>query len=272
MFLRKLRWLTFAVMAVGALLAAPSRSRADVSVTVSEVDSGGNIVQSLGTFNSTPGSNSIAISNQPSNSFVIDSFNSTLNSPLSGTFSSISSSFVISIGSDPANKNATTFNPTDGLLFTVTGTNAANGFPGQPGLINQNASATSGIAGTGSTVANSNIGGVNQVTATTTVFGVTSPKSVAEIGDGSVSFPSAATTTASVAGLPNPYSVVQTILVYALPVNGNANMYVGATFTGGASSTVNSNAAPVPAPGGLILGLAALPLVGLRRVLARKSA
>src|SRR5205823_2823452 len=135
MLLRKLRWL-----ALAAVIAAPSRSDAGVDVLVQEVDSGGNVVQTVGT-------------------------------------------------------------------FSTTGT-----------MLN---------AGTGG---RNNSAGVNQVSATTTVEGVTSAASVDSRGDGSVVFPPADTTTGNVPDLPNPYSIIQTILIKALPVNGSAQISVGATF------------------------------------------
>jgi len=265
MFLRKLRWLAAGVLAFGAVLVAPGQSRADVSVLVQEVNSGGTVVASYGTFD--------PVTSMPSNlvtqNFTINSFNATLFS--NGSVGSLSSNFILSIGgsSTPA------FTPGDGLLFTVTATNVLNSFPGQPGAFTNNAGATSAIAGTGGS---NNIAGINQVTSTTTVIDAfsnptTTPPSVTQVGDSSSNTSSTGTTTGNVSNLPNPYTMIQTILVYAIPVSGTAVIQDGATFTGGASSTVTSNAGPVgvPAPGGLALALIALPLMGLRRTLRRKA-
>lgn len=262
MFLRKLQWLGACLLALGATVVAPSTSRADISITVFEVDSvGAHVGGALGTFNSLPGQNSFAIAGVNTNVFNINLFGSTLFS--NGAFGSLSSSFTLTISD--------TFNQASGhgLQFVVNATGAANNFPGQPGAFTNNAGASSAIAGTGGL---NNIAGVNQVSASTTVQGVTTADSVDKRGDGSVNFPPAQTTNGNVANLPNPYSIIQTITVYALPVNGAAQIAKGANFAGNASSTVTANAAPVPGPGGLALALIALPVLGLRRALRKKSA
>lgn len=261
MILRKLRWLGAFFLALGAALAAPSRSHADITVQVEEVNSSGGVVQTVGTFNSAVGSNTINFSTS-STSFIISSFSSTL-SATTGNFGSLTSSFTLQIGS------GFTLNPGDGLNFQVLATGASNNFVNQPGQITNNAGASSGIAGTGGL---NNIAGINQVISTTTAGGVTTGSSISQIGDGSVTLPQTGTTTAFISSLPNPYQITQTITVYALPVNTSAQIAVGATYGGSASSTVISNAPPpasVPAPGGLALGLIALPFFGLRRAFRR---
>ncbi|HEY1188802.1 MAG TPA: hypothetical protein VGE74_14200, partial [Gemmata sp.] len=67
-----------------------------------------------------------------------------------------------------------------------------------------------------------------------------------------------------VMGLVSPFAIQQTILV-----SFSGNIPANATFgaTGGASVT----SAAVPAPGGLALGLIALPLLGLRRTLRKRA-
>jgi hypothetical protein len=71
-------------------------------------------------------------------------------------------------------------------------------------------------------------------------------------------------TSVPVAGLPSPYAIQQEIVV---TVTGPQSL-VGKTFTVNASAQTVSN--PVPAPGGLVLALAALPVLGLRRTLRKR--
>ena len=73
MFLRKLRW---CVLALGAVIAAPAVSRADVFVTVNEVDANGNFVQTIGTYNSLPGQNTATINGVSAGAFTINTFGS----------------------------------------------------------------------------------------------------------------------------------------------------------------------------------------------------
>jgi hypothetical protein len=241
------------------MLAAPSLSRADITITVYEVDSGGNQVgAALGTFTSLPGQNNFTISGVNTDIFNISSLNSTLTG--NGTFGSLSTSFTLTI-SDNFNQAAG-----NGLQFVITATGASNSFPGQPASFTNNAGASSGIAGTGG---QNNIAGINSVTAVTTVEGSSSPPSNSQVGDTGSS--TTGTTNGNVANLPNPYSILQTINVYAIPVNDGAVISFGATFAGTASSTVTANSAAIPAPGGLILALAAIPVLGARRYLRRKA-
>jgi hypothetical protein len=266
---RKLR-LSACVLALGALLGAPSLARADISIVVNEVDSSGAFVQNLGSFNSPVGQSFFTIGSSVgtpgagitnSGLFDISNLNSTLTS--NGTFGSLTTSFTLTIDKS--------YNQSvgDGLQFVITATGAQNSFPGQPGSFTNNAGASSAIAGSGG---QDNIAGENQVTASTTVQGVTTPSSVDRRGDGSVSFPPAQTTNGTVSNLPNPYSITQTITVLAVPVNSSALIAQGATFGGDASSTVTANSSPVPAPPALALALIALPILGMQRAFRRKAA
>jgi hypothetical protein len=230
---------------------------------VNEVDSSGNFVSSVGSYNSLAGQNSFTVSGVNSGVFDIASLSSTLTG--NGTAGGLTSAFTLTI--DP-NYNQVAGG---GLQFVITGTGAANSFAGQPATFINQASATSGLYGTigGTSV---NIAGIAEVQSTTTVLGSSSPVSIAD-SQGSAS--NGPITNGNVANLPNPYSIIQTITVFALPVSGSDVLISsGAPFQGGASSTVTANSAPaaVPAPGGLVLALIALPLLGLRRNLRRKPA
>ncbi len=258
MFLRKLRWISLSLLALGAVIASPAQSRADITLTVYEIDSGGNQVGAA-LFNQTQAGNAFNFSGINTGIFNIISVNPNLFSD--GSFGSLTTTFNLQISPNFAQAVG------NGLEFVVTATNALNNFPGSPGTFTNNASASSAIAGSGG---QNNIAGINKVESTTTVEGVTTDPSIDQRGDGSQSFPAAATTIGNVANLPSPYSITQTIKVYAIPVNDNANISANATFGGTASSTVTANSAPVPAPAGLVLLLTALPAFGMRRVLRRK--
>jgi len=265
MLLRQLRWTTACLLAISATLAAPSLSKADISITVNQVDATGAFVSALGTFNSAVGQNSFTINGVATNIFDINSLNSTLTS--NGTFGSLTTSFTLTTAENFHQLGSDFPDAGHALQFVITATGANNSFPGQSGSFTNNAGATSAIAGTGGL---NNIAGITDVTGNTTVQGITSANSQSRVGDGSVSFPAALTTNGNVANLPSPYSITQTIVVKALPVNANAIIATGVTFSGGASSTVTANA-PVPAPGGLVLALIALPILGLRRALRGKK-
>jgi hypothetical protein len=253
---RTLHWLQGVVLAVVAVGSFPASSRADINILVEEIDSGSSVVQSLGLFSSL--GNFINTGAASTNSFDIANISSFLSS--NGTFGSLTTTFNLSVGSGYVQADG------HGLKFTITATGALNNFPGSPGSFTNNAGASSAIAGTGGL---NNIAGINEVTSTTTVQGVTTAPSTDSRGDGSVIFPPATTTIGNVSNLPNPYSIIQTVIVRAIPVNSSAVISTGATFGGSASSTVT--ATPVPAPGGLALALIALPILGARRFLRRSA-
>jgi len=255
----KLRWVATCLTAVAAVIVTAGRSTADITLTVYEVDSAGTVVGGP-LFNQTQSGNSYNFSGITTGIFNIISVNPNLFTD--GNFSSLTTTFNLQISPN--------FNQTlgHGLQFVITATDAINNFPGSPGSITNNASASSAIVGTGGL---NNIAGVNKVQSITTVLGVTTPVSTDQRGDGSVSFPPADTTTGNVANLPSTYSIIQTINVYAIPVNSNAVISPNATFGGTASSTVTATPAPIPAPAGVVLLLTALPVLGFRRPIRPQS-
>jgi hypothetical protein len=254
--LRFYRGLVAVVLALAAVGVSPTNSRADISILVQEIDSGGGVVQTLGLFSNV--GNFINTGAASTNSFDIANISSFLSS--NGTFGSLTTTFNLVVGSNYVQADG------HGLKFTITATGAINNFPDSPGTFTNNAGASSAIAGTGGL---NNIAGINEVTSTTTVEGVTTAPSTDSRGDGSVVFPPSTTTIGNVANLPHPYSIIQTVVVRAIPVNSSAIISSGATFGGSASSTVTAN--PVPAPGGLLLALIALPVLGARRFMCSRK-
>jgi hypothetical protein len=248
MFLSKLRWLTAGVMALAAFFAAPSRSQADISIQVQEVDASGNPIGSAQTFGPTTAS-SLNTSSTSTLSFSISNISASLGTGTNAA--SITTNLNLGFTSNFA------ANSTDGLEIIVSATNISNTSPGTPASFTNQAGASNGII--------DNSGSVS-VSSTSTINGVTTGPSLATAGgSGNVAGP---TMNGNTANLPNPYSIIQTITVFVQPT-GTIN--TASTFGGTVSTDVNSNAVPVPAPGGLALALIGLPLMGLRRVLRRKT-
>jgi hypothetical protein len=254
MFLRKMRWLCASVVAVLAIFAAPSRSMADTQILIQELDGGGNAVTTQ-------------IFTGTSASFATTNFQTiqVTTTPNSGSISSLNTTVTAALASG--------LDTTHSLQVIVTSDGFINPFPGQPATIDNNVGASSGI-----------VGGTNIITGTTQLFDV--PLTIAAnqtgtLASGNViagptavatdtrpSSGSANDTTANSANLPANFAIQQTIVVRATDSTG---ILSGSTVGGTVGSTVLTNAAPVPAPAGLILALAAVPALGLRRILRRNS-
>jgi len=237
-----MRWLCASVLAAIALFAAPSRSLAGTQILIQELDGGGNPVSgqtSTGTSASFATANflSIQVTTTP-NSAAISSLNTSVTSAL-----------------------AASFDPTHSLQVVVTSDGFVNPFPGQPGTIDNNAGASSGI-----------VGGTNIITGQTTLLDA--PGGNVLLGPTAIATdtrPSSGTTndtTANAASLPANFAIQQVIVVRATNSTG---IQSGSTVGGTVGSTVLTNAAAVPAPAGLILALAAIPALGLRRALRRSA-
>jgi hypothetical protein len=257
MVLRKLRWLTAGLLAAATLLAAPSRSDAGTQILIEEIDSGGAVFGTTQIVSGTSATFSTA-------NFLNISVTATANT---GAISSLTTT----VSAAPA----ASFDTSHQLRVIVTDDGFVNPFPGQPALVENNAAASSGIGG-----------GQNILTNQTQLLNVplspgtgqtASPASGTPLGDetqpaidirplGLVS----PTTTSNVSNMPAQFAIQQTILVRAATAGTIAS---GSTLGGSASSIVSTNApAAVPAPAGLVLALAAVPVLGLRRAFRRKSA
>lgn len=246
MFLRKLRWLSAGVIALGALAATPMQSKADISIQVQEVDASGNPVGSAQFFGPTT-ANTLTVPSTSTLSFTINGITSSLGTGPNAA--SLTTTMNLGFTSNFA------ANSTDGLEIIVSGTNLTNTSPGAPASFTNNAGASNGLIG--------NSGDVS-VSSVSTIAGVSTAPSVAISGSGFVGGPD---TNGNVSNLPTPYSIDQTILVYIQPTS---TINVASTFGGTASTDVITDAVPVPAPGGLALALIGLPLIGLRRTFRRK--
>lgn len=249
MVLRKLRWLTAGVLAAVALLAAPAKSDAAVSILVQEIDSAGNPIPGTSTL-----FNSASVAGYSTTNFaqitVGTSSNSSLSVPnasLSTGFSFLNSSIVA--GSLPAGIGLQ-------IIVTDTFTRAPGG---DPALVNSSIGAANGSTGFIGDITVSSQTAILDSTGTTTL--ATTPTASATSPSGTATGPQFA----NVSSLPATFEVQQTITIR---VTGDGqNVPVGQAYSGAvASATV-----AVPAPAGLVLALAAVPMLGLRRVLRRKA-
>jgi hypothetical protein len=257
MVLRKMRWLCAAIVASLATVASPAVSKADTQILIQELDGSGN-----------PVGGQLQITTGTSATFATTNFANISVSTTSGSGAIGSLTTSVSAGL------SSTFNPEHTLKVVVTNDGFINPFPGEPAAITNTAGASSGI-----------IGGVNIIAGTTQLLDVhltNAANQAAILASGNViagptgvaadTRPGGGGTTethTSSTSLPSNYAIQQTIIVRATPTFG---ILTGSTVGGTVGSTVLTNAAPVPAPAGLVLALAAVPALGLRRMLRRKTA
>jgi len=262
MFLRKMRWLCAAIVATVAAVATPARSMADSQILIQELDGGGN-----------PVGGQIQISTGTSANFATTNFTNiqvTAN-PGFGAIGSLTTNVSANL--------ASTLDPSHSLQVIVTVDGFTNPFPGQPALVSNTAGSSTGI-----------VGGTNTITGNSQILAVPLSPGTSQTGalasGASLAGPTAnssatyniltgpttsGSTTATNPALPDAYAVQQTIIVRATPDVGG-EIRTGSTVGGTVGSTIVTNAAPVPAPAGLVLALTAIPALGLRRFLRRKTA
>jgi hypothetical protein len=259
-----MRLFSAGILTAATLLGSPAASRADTQILIQELDGLGNPISGAsqiftGTTASftTPDFLNIQVGTTP-NSGAIGSLNTTVTAALSATLNPANTLQVIVTSDGSLNSNG-----------------FVNPFPGQLAKIDNNVGASSGI-----------VGGTNQITGTTQILNVPLSPAANQIGQvaggTSIVGPSAvATATSPVSGtisdtqltassLPTNFAIQQTITVRATPDSGGA-IATGSTVGGTVGSTVLTNAAPVPAPAGLLLALSAVPVVGIRRILRKKA-
>jgi hypothetical protein len=238
----KIRWLIVSALALGAIFVGPSRSQADITIQIQELNSGGTVVSSLPTIDLGPTS---------AGSYPIPT-NSTLSYTVSGTV-------TLGVSSNAASLTTTLnlgftqgFVAGDTLQIFVNAAGIPNSTPDNSAPFTNSAGASNGLIGGGSVT----------VASTSTIQGVVTDPSSETITispSGSSSTMGGSITNGNVSDLPNPYSVLQTISVAVNPSSVNT----ASTFGGTVSTDVMTNAAAVPAPGGLALALIGIPFVGL---------
>ena len=261
MLLRQYRLLSAGLLAAVALLGAPSRSAADNQILIQEVNQFGVLI---------PGTAQYFASNTAS--FATPNF---LNISVTATSNSGAvGSLTTTVSAVPASS----FDATRQLMVVVTNDDFANPFPNGNALVENNAAASSGIGG-GQNILSNNTQLLNVPLAppasSTTALASGTPLG-APTGAATDTRPgggSSPTTTSNLSGMPATFAIQQTIFVRANPTDPNG-IATGSTLGGSASSIVTASAAPaaVPAPAGLVLGLIALPILGLRRAIRRKPA
>ncbi|MDB5308756.1 MAG: hypothetical protein JWO38_2958 [Gemmataceae bacterium] len=258
MVLRNLRWLSASVLAAVAMLSAPARSEAGTQILIEEVDNLGNPV---------PGS--AQYFSGTSATFATTNF---LNITVTATANSGAvSSLTTTVSAVPA----TTFDATHSLEVIVTNDSFTTPNVGGTALVQNNAAASSGIGGGQNILTNAtqlfNLPLSPDTTSTSALATGTALGSATGVAtDTRPGGGASQTTMSNISNLPSAFAIQQTIFVRANPTD-PAGISTGSTLGGSASSIVITSPAPVPAPAGLALALAAVPVLGLRRALRRKT-
>lgn len=253
MLMSQLRWIAACAAVVAAVVASPARSKADTQILIQEVDAANNPVGSLSTFFQAGNGSFNLPSSFSTPSFNVTSIGATPIIGLDGS-GSLSTTVITTPGA--------AFNPTHSLRVTVTSDGFLNPTPGGVGtLVNDPGISTSRTAD-----ANSNTGTTVLLTGP---IGSTTPFDPPLIlTDTQFTGGSDARSDTTVTAVPGQYTLQQTLKITITP-NGSLN----GTFTDTLSSSLDATPPPaaVPAPGGLVLGLVALPLLGLRRTLRKRA-
>lgn len=258
--LQQSRWLAVGVLAAVAALATPTRADAAVTILIQEIDAGGNVLP--GALNSQLFNSPAAVNVQTSNFgqiSVVASSNSATSSPTAS----------ISTGFSFLNTSAISASSLDGLSLRITVTDSFSRPPGgQPASINSAIGAANGSAGfTGILELSNQTDALG--TANNSLTSGTPPVATTTSPSGASSGPQFL----NVSSLPQDFQIEQTITI-KLTGNGTdvpANQAFSGSVASGTAPPVNPPES-VPAPGGLVLALAAVPALGLRRVLRKRAA
>ncbi|AMV23477.1 hypothetical protein VT84_03645 [Gemmata sp. SH-PL17] len=274
MLQRQLRWIVAGCAAAAVIGFAPARSSAEVQILVEELNASSTVVGSSAYTVGSPTGATTFFQNfsysSPTGQFTLSGTTGT-NSQLGTLNASLSTSFTAGFTSN--------FDPTQGHTLRITVTDDKYTSNGAPAVLQNSAGVALGFAG-----------GSIQVDSFSRIYDPTASGSVAASNTGTLadgttlggptgvatdSLPSDPTnariTSANVSGLNTPYAIQQVILI-SVSQNQNGSIDPNSTFTGSAGARVDPTTRAVPAPGGLVLGLVALPLFGLRRTLRKRAA
>lgn len=243
MVLRKPRWLAAALLAAVAVVASPGVSTAGTVILVEETG-GGSFSQSytlatLPTSFNTPNFNNVQItitSSSGAGAQADHSISTTLNALAGANFTAGA-----------------------GLKITVTDDGFQNANPGSPGFFVGNVGTTAAFANT------SNEGTATLTGAGTTTLGPVTANATPLVS-GSAPFVDPAPVSPNVSNIPGAFSITQVLDFRVASTTAQS-----ASFTAGISNSVVTSTAAVPAPPAILLALAAVPALGLRRVLKRKA-
>jgi len=256
---------TYRRVAAGLLAAAaaaglPARSEAGVTILVEEIDASGKVL---------PGPINSQTFNAATATGITTSSFGQLNVIASSNAGTASATSSISTGVTFLNTTGISASDLSGLGLRITVTDTFSRAPGgSPASINSSIGAANGSAGfTGSLGVTNQTDALN--TGGTSLPPSGSPPPVASTV--SPSGPSSGPQFLDIASLPQDFQIQQTITIR---VTGNgtdvpANQAFSVSVASGTAPPVNN---PVPAPGGLVLAAAALPALGLRRLLRKRAA
>lgn len=273
MFLRHLRASLAGFAAVAAVCAGPAAAKADVQILIEELNGSGTVIASQFSTFANPGTGTV-FSPVFTGSYFTGQVNVTSNSNTTSSVASLTPAF--------SGRLTSAFDVSQDHKLRVTVTDDAFTPLGPTGTLRVQTSGSNGFASGTESVASEtriyNPGAANsspinpppapgQVPASSNTL-LADGQTIA--GPISLFTPDGTLVTgqSGVTGLSSPFAIQQTILV---SFSGTIPQEPTFGATGGASVTSNP-AAAVPAPGGLALALAALPLIGLRRTLRRRSA
>ncbi|MCS6864654.1 MAG: hypothetical protein RMJ56_17640 [Gemmataceae bacterium] len=252
------RWAT--VVAVLAVV-APTPAYADIQILVEELDAGSNVVGSSSFFVGSPSGSTTFFQpfsySSTNGHFTLSGFAGT-NSNLGLANASLSTSFTGGFTSQ--------FDASQRHMLRITITDDRYTAGSLPYLLTNSAGVAVGFSG-----------GSIQVNSFSRVIDPTDPtaipaSSTTQLADGpTIGTPTPVATDSLPAGdpslritrsllgaLPTPYGIQQVII---LSFEQTGTIDPGSTFTGSAGVRAD----PVPAPGGLVLALVALPMLGWRR-------
>ena len=275
MFLSKLRYLAAGVLAVAATVGAPGQSRADTQVLVAEVqvDGSGNVVMSGGNPVLIGGYQAYTGSPLATKDFA----NIQVNSTRSGTGAAPTASLTTTVTANP-NGTGGTLTGNYGLQVIYKDYTFLNSNSGGMGFVTNNAGVSGGLLSPGTNTASV----TTQVFSTApfppssafspfaTNYGAPTGTATATIDQNNVTTLGPPVATTSAGNLPAWYGIQQTIYIISQSQAGQSD---SSSLGGTLSSTVVTAPPPsaVPAPAGIVLALAAVPVLGLRRVIRRKG-
>ncbi len=263
MFLRQLRWLVAGLAVVAAVCAFPTQSKADVQILVEELNTGGTVVASQFTSGAPNLFGNVDYTFQGSHFALSGSV---------ATTSGVASSPIASLTPSFSGITTSAFNGTNTLRITVTDNAYTQNV--LSGTLTNSAGASNGLtAGSVQVDTLSRIyAGPGSPSTNQTLLLADGPTLFGPTDMASTSAPSNPTldnqTELAIGSLPSPFAIQQVLIV----TFNDAPTGQQATFGGsGGASVLPLTTAVVPAPGGLVLALIALPLIGLRRTLRKRA-